>query len=90
MDKIYQVRGILTTEYDNDCKFDDLSTVHAEFATQEEAEEFCKYITDFYFERCKVFCEFEIAEIDLTQLDTVDKLKQKFEHEYEICYNPEN
>lgn len=77
MTKIYQVRGII----DPTCgepRFDDISTVHAEFKTQDEADNFCDFINDFYSEKCNAWCEFEVVEIDTDNLDDVETLKADF------------
>jgi predicted CopG family antitoxin len=88
MTKIYQVRGII----DPTCgepNFDDIGTVHAEFKTKKEAESFCDFINEYYSQKCKIWCEFEIAEIDLDNLDNVETLKADFNARYKEEYEEE-
>lgn len=87
MSKIYQVVGL----YDASCGEDsimDASPIVKSFATREEADEACSVINDFYFERCKIHCAFEVREVDLDTLDTLDSLKADLNREYAEGWDP--
>lgn len=86
--KIYMVCGL----YDASCGSDsimDASPWTEYFATKEEAEQACEIVNDFYFERCKIPCQFGVREIDLNNLTTVESLKKELDKEYKECWSPE-
>lgn len=86
--KIYMVCGL----YDASCGSDsimDASPWTAVFATKEEADKACEIANDFYFEKCHIDCAFEVREIDLDKLDTVESLKEDLDKEYKECWSSE-
>lgn len=88
MNKIYQVVGL----YDASCGADsivDASPWVETFKTKEEAEKACELVNDFYFEKVGIHCAFEVREIDLDHLDTVESLNNELIEEYNECWNPE-
>ena len=86
--KIYMVCGL----YDASCGDDrimDASPWTAVFATKEEADKACDMVNDFYSEKCKIHCRFEVREIDLNNLCTIKVLKEDLDKEYKECWSPE-
>ena len=87
--KIYMVCGLYDASRGEDSVMD-TSPWTEYFATKEEAEKACKIVNDFYFEKCKCYCEFEVREIDLNNLNTIKSLKEELDEEYDACWNPES
>ena len=79
--KIYMVCGLYDPSRGDDSIMD-ASPWIACFKTREEAEEACETVNDFYFEKCHYDCDFEIREIDLDNLETLERLNQNLEQEY--------
>jgi hypothetical protein len=83
--KIYMVCGL----FDASCGEDsimDASPWTAVFATEKEANKACTMVNNFYYKKCHIYCEFEVREIDLDNLCTVESLKEELAKEYEECW----
>lgn len=87
MSKLYQVVGLYDASNGADRILDAKPWV-CTFATEAEANEACKIANDFYFEKCKIPCEFEVREIDTDNLYTLDSLKATLDDEYTECWDP--
>lgn len=85
--KIYEVCAIIDTA--ESYKLRDMSIWTDYYKTKEEAEEARQIAEDFYDNRAKVDCIFEVREIDLNHLSTIEKLKADLDEEYNECWNPE-
>ena len=86
--KVYMVCGL----YDASCGSDsimDTGPWTAVFATEEEAKRACKMVNDFYSDKCKINCKFDVREIDINNLCTVDILRNDLDTEYKECWSPE-
>lgn len=85
MSKIYMVCGLYDASCGNDSILDADPYIKC-FATEQEANQACTIVNEFYWEKCKIHCAFEVREIDLDNLCTIKKLKKELDKEYNECW----
>ena len=86
--KLYQVVGLYDASNGVD-RIMDAAPWIATFKTKEEADKACQLANDFYSDKVKIDCFFEVREIDLDNLNTVEGLTNTLNEEYEECWKPE-
>lgn len=85
--KIYIVCGMVDS--DGSGALDDTFLWLDYYKTKEEAEKAEQIAEDFYYNRAKVDCTFEVREIDLNKFSTIEKLKADLDEEYNECWSNE-
>lgn len=84
MTTLFQVIGIYDA-FDGQESVINIKPLVATFATEAEAKEACELVNQFYFEKCKMPCAFEVRKV---KLQTIESLKASLDKEYVECWAP--